>query len=227
MAVVCFRRATTVTFAVCAVLLPTAGCSNAPRPADRADYTATLDQYYQGRPACVWPDTVKFPVKDATPDEIDERGFEALADAGLLVRKPASKDAPAGSSTFDLSPEGRSALDPDISNPGAGNFCYGRRTVTSIEAASQNSRSTELIDFDYSVAQPAAWAKQYSIERAFPQVASELAGPHKAEATLLDTTDGWQVSGRPANILPLEAGPRDSAIARAMSLFHLKKRQAS
>jgi hypothetical protein len=133
MSVGCFRRATQVTLAVCTGLLPIAGCNSAPPPVERADYTATLNTYYQGRPACVWPDTVKFPVEDATPDDIDERGFAALTDAGLLIRKPASKGSPEGSYTYDLSPEGRSAIDPDIATPGAGNFCYGRRAVTSIE----------------------------------------------------------------------------------------------
>jgi hypothetical protein len=224
---VCFPRATQVTLLVCTALLPIAGCNTAPPPAERADYATTLDKFYQGRPACVWPDTVKFPVEDATPDDIDERGFAALADAGLLIRKPASKGAPQGSYTYDLSPEGRSAIDPDIANPGAGNFCYGRRTVTSIDGASQNSRSTELIDFRYSVTQPAAWAKEDAIERAFPQVVSELAGTHKAEATLLDTTDGWEVSGTPAIITPLEAAPRNSALAKAKFLLHIRKKQSS
>ena len=227
MAVACFRRAARMTLVVGIALLPIAGCDSAPPPAERADYTATLDKYYQGWPACVWSDTVKFPAVDATPDEIDERGYAALTDAGLLIRKPASKGAPAGSYTYDLSPEGRSAIDPDIANPGAGNFCYGRRRITSIDGASQNSRSTELVDFHYSVTQPASWAKEYYIEHAFPQVVSELAGPHKAQATLLDTTEGWEVSGTPAIIIPVEATPRNSAVAKAKSLLHLRKKQTS
>jgi hypothetical protein len=200
-----------------------AGCNSTPPALERADYSATLNRYYEGRPLCVWSDTVKFPVEDATPEEIRLRGFDALTDAGLLERKVAGKHAPKGLATYDLSPEGRSAFDPDIADAGAGNFCYGRRKVISIDGDRQNSSTTELIDFHYNVAQPASWAKEYSIERAFPQVVAELSGPHKAEATLLDTTDGWEVSGAPSVIAPQTAPPRNSALAKARSVFGLKK----
>jgi len=87
-------------------------CNSAPPAITRADYTAHLNNYYEGRPMCLWPETVKFPAEDVTPDEATERGFAALVDAGLLIRKPAGKHAPKGSSTFDLTPEGRSAPRP-------------------------------------------------------------------------------------------------------------------
>jgi hypothetical protein len=200
-----------------------AGCSNAPPPAERADYSQTLNRYYEGRPMCLWPDSVKFPVEDATPDQAAGRGFVALTNAGLLARKPAAKGAPKGSYTFDLTPEGRSAMEPDVFNKGAGNFCYGHRKVSSIDGARQNSRSTELVDYHYNVAQPAAWALEYSIQKAFPQVVGELQGSHKAEATLLDTTDGWQISGTPAIILPVTAEPPASGLAKAKALLHIRQ----
>jgi hypothetical protein len=176
---------------------------------------------------CLWPDTVKFPVEDATPEQIDQRGFNSLVDAGLLIRQHAGKGAPAGSYTFELSPEGRSAFDPEIDDPGTGNFCYGRRKVISIDSDRQNSSTTELIDYRYSVIQPASWAMEHSIQQAFPQIAVELSTPHKAEATLLDTTDGWEVSGTPATIVPVTGSPSTSAVAKAKALLHLKKKQAS
>ena len=223
MAAIGFRRAVRIVIAAGFSTVILAGCNSAPPAQQRADYSATLNKYYEGRPMCVWPESVKFPVQDATPDDINDRGFAALADAGLLVRKPASKHAPTGSATFDLSPEGRSAFDRDISEPGAGNFCYGRRKVVSIDRDKNNSPTTELIDYHYNVAEPAAWAKEYSIERAFPQVVSELAGPHKAEATLLDTTAGWEVSGTPAVIPTTNAAPKGSTLAKAKVLFGIRK----
>lgn len=207
--------------------LALAGCNNAPPPQDKADYSQTLNRYYEGRPVCVWSDTVSFPIEDATPDQIKENGLNALVDAGLLVRKHATKAAPAGSYTYDLSPEGRSALDADLDDKNTGNFCFGRRRVIAIDGARQNSRSTEIVDFHYSVEQPASWATEYSIQRAFPQVSSELSGPHKAEVTLLDTTGGWEVSGQPAIINPLTTTSHDSALARAKLAFHLGKKQSS
>jgi hypothetical protein len=227
MAAIEIRRALRIVIAAASTAIFLAGCNSAPPAITRADYTATLNKYYEGRPMCLWPETVKFPAEDVTSDEATERGFAALVDAGLLIRKPAGKHAPKGSSTFDLTPEGRSALDPDISDPGAGNFCYGRRKITSIDRDRQNSHTTELIDFHYALPDPAAWSKEHSIETAFPQVVSEISSPHKAQVTLLDTTDGWEVSGTPAEIPTFNAPPRKSALAKAKSLFSNKKQQPS
>jgi hypothetical protein len=207
---------------VCAAAF--AGCKPpAPPPAQQADYSQTLNKYYEGRPMCLWQETVKFPIEAAEPDEIAELGLSGLVNAGLLVAKPAGK----GSKTFDLTPEGRTALDPDVFNPGAGNFCYGRRKVVSIDSARRNSSTTELVDYHYSVKQPAAWAAELSVQSAFPQVAAELSGPHMAQATLLDTVDGWEISGTPATIVPPPAHPRTSTLAKAADMLHLKKVNAS
>jgi hypothetical protein len=200
-------------------MLGFAGCNSAPPPQLRADYSVSLDRYYQGRPLCLWPDAVSFPVVDATPDQIDERGLNALVDTGLLVRTRASRGARRGSYTYDLSPEGRSAIDRDIFNKSAGNFCYGRRTVTSVDAQRRNSSSTELVDYHIGVTGRASWASEHSIQSAFPQVARDLDGEHKAEVTLINTIDGWVVSGTPANIAPMTTPPNASALARAKAML--------
>jgi len=232
--------------AIAAALLPCLtyliGCTaNAMPPEDRAGYSQSLDKYYEGRPMCLWADTVSFPI-EATPGQADERGFDALVDAGLLMRRRASKSAPdraasgapgaagapGGGGGYDLTPEGRSALDRDVLKPGAGNFCYGKRQVVSIDAARENSTTTEIVDYRFSVAEPASWAREYTIQTAFPQIVPELASPHKAEVTLLNTTEGWEVSGTPAILQSMPpATPRTSALARARSLLHLHRRQSS
>jgi hypothetical protein len=221
------RRAMRTALAACISALLLAGCNSVPPPRQRADYSTALNKYYEGRPMCLWPDAVKFPVENASRDEIEALGFDALTDAGLLLRKHAGKDASRGSYTYDLSPEGRSAIDPDIFNPGAGNFCYGRRKVIGIDSDRRNTSATDLIEYRYSVAQPASWATEDTIQRAFPQVAGELSGPHKAEVTLLDTTDGWEVSGAPNTMRPLLTPPRATVVAKAKALLHPRKKQSS
>jgi hypothetical protein len=202
-----------------------AGCKAAPPPPEqRADYSQTLNKYYEGRPMCLWQETVKFPVEAATPAQIAQLGLAGLANAGLLEAKPAGKRASDGLKTFDLTPEGRTALTPDVFKPGAGNFCYGRRKVVSIDAARRNTSTTELVDYHYNIAQPASWATELSVQSAFPQVGPELSGPHTAEATMLDTTDGWAISGTPASIAPVPAQPQAPTLAKAKGLLHLKKK---
>jgi hypothetical protein len=195
------------------------GCkAAAPPPQERYDYSVTLDKYYEGRPMCLWQEAVKFPIQ-ATAEKINQLGLAGLANAGLLVAKSAGR----GAKSFDLTPEGRSALFLDVFTPGAGNFCYGRRKVVSIDGARRNSSTTELVDYHYGVVEPAAWAKELSIESTFPEVAAELAGPHAGEATLLDTTGGWEISGAPAAIGLPATHPHASALAKAKSLLHLRK----
>jgi hypothetical protein len=201
-------------YSICVMTI--AGCKAAPPPpVQRADYSQTLNRYYEGRPLCVWQQSVAFPIEAAMPEQIDQLGLAGLTNAGLLVAKPAGKDAPRG---------GRTALNPDVFRPGAGNFCYGRRKIVSIDAARRNSTTTELVDYHYSVAQPASWATEISIQSAFPQVGPELSGPHMAQATLLDTTGGWDISGPPASIALPPAHLHTSALAKATGLMRLKEK---
>ena len=207
-------------FACTAVLTAAlAGCksASAPPPAQRADYTQTLNKYYEGRPMCLWEESVQFPIENATPEQAEDLGLRGLADAGLIQAKGRGAH---GVRTYVLTPEGKSAFNPDVITPGAGNFCYGRRKVVSVESARRNSSTTELVEFHYKVTEPAAWATENSIQNAFPQVAAELAAVHQAEVTLLDTTAGWEVSGSPSVVIPR---PRQhgSTLAR---VFHAKKK---
>jgi hypothetical protein len=203
-----------------ATLAALSGCRSAaaPPPAQRADYTQTLNKYYEGRPMCIWEESVKFPVENATPEQVEDLGLDGLADAGLVQAK--GRPAHGGVRTYILTPEGRSAINKDVLTPGAGNFCYGLRKVVSIDKARRNSSTTELVDFHFSVPSPASWAKENSIQNAFPDVAAELAGPHEAEVTLLDTTSGWEVSGTPSATIPHPAR-HGSSLERVL---HLRRR---
>ena len=203
---------------ICMLLVSGCRRTSAPPPQQRADYTQTLNKYYEGRPMCLWEDMVTFPIENATRQTVDDLGLDGLEDAGLV--KPKGR-GPHGTRTYVLTPEGKSALDPDVLHPGAGNFCYGRRKVVSVDKARRNSSTTELVDFQYRVLEPAAWAGENSIQNAFPQVAEELSGPHAAEVTLIDTTDGWEVSGTPAVVIPRPARNRTSVLAK---VFHIRKK---
>jgi hypothetical protein len=187
------------------------GCSSAPAPKDRADFAKSLNHYYEGRPMCVWSDQVSFPVENATADQIKDRGFDALVSAGLLTRKHAKEGI-----AYELTAAGRAAFDHDIDDKSTGNFCYGRRRVNSIASARQHSRTTELVDYQYAVAEPPAWARNAAVQSAFPQIAADLAGPHTATATLLNTTAGWQVAERPLQPTNSE---RTSSLAKMKAVF--------
>jgi hypothetical protein len=187
------------------------GCNSAPPPLERAGYAKSLNHYYEGRPMCVWTDQVSFPVQNPTADQIQDRRYDALVSAGLLTRNRAKTGV-----TYELSAAGRAAFDNDIADKTTGNFCYGRRKVTNIASAHQHSRTTELVDYHYVIAEPPAWANNPAVQSAFPQIASDLAGEHTATATLLNTTTGWEVAERPPQP---SNGDRTSSLAKMKAVI--------
>ena len=126
------------------------------------------------------------------------------------------KRTKAGATVYELTTAGRAAFDYDILDKGTGNFCYGRRKVSTIASARHNSPTTELVEYEYSVVEPPVWAQQKAVQAAFPQIASDLAGPHTANAMLLNTTEGWEVSERPAQP---SNGERTSSLAKMKAVF--------
>jgi hypothetical protein len=187
------------------------GCSSAPAAQEGAAYAKSLNRYYQGRPMCVWSDQVSFPVQNPTAQEVKDRGYEALVSAGLLARK-----AKASGAVYELTAAGRVAFDRDIVDKSAGNFCYGRRKVTSIASARHDSPATELVEYQYTVGDAPAWARNGALQAAFPQIATDLSGTHTAQATLLNTTEGWEVAERP---LRATDGQRASTLAKMKAVF--------
>jgi hypothetical protein len=172
------------------------GCNSTAKEVAKSDYKAALNQYYQGWPRCVWPDAVAAPIQSDDPEV--KAQLVGLAQAGLLKPEPVArgkrKDALL---TYDLTDEGRAAWTKDVFWPGAGNFCYGRPQILSVDKSRQESPSTEIVDYHYAIPDPPAWATNAAVQQAIPAVQEELAGTHAAEALLVDTTDGYRVQGPP------------------------------
>ena len=139
------------------------------------------------------------------------KGFDALTDAGLLVRSSAEKKRfLVGSkqvNNYDLSDKGRSAWTADQTQPGYGNFCFGHREVTTIDSFSpaDNPDATQFsVAYHYDVASVPDWASTTEMKTAFPQLAADTSGQQAATATLVKSSQGWQVTGvQPASSIPL------------------------
>ncbi len=129
--------------------------------------------------------------------------YDALVDAGLLTRTTSEKKIIIISkreNNYDLSEQGRAAWTADPNQPGYGNFCYGHRTVTSIDnatPASSQTGSTTTVNYHYVIAGLPAWANAQETQTAFPQIQTALNTPQPATANLTDTGSGWQVAGAP------------------------------
>jgi hypothetical protein len=187
---------------VCAGLLVSAGCSSK-KDATKDNFKTAIGNYYNAHPECIWTSPIKFPV-EADPNKGDQTtGYDALTDAGLLTRTPAHKSGFLGIGSkevndYDLSDKGRSVWTPDQTQPGYGNFCYGRRDVTSVDnfvtSGNKDGQSIANVDYHYTITGIAGWANSTEMKTAFPTIQANQSGSQVDKATLVNTDDGWQVS---------------------------------
>lgn len=188
------------TAALCgASLLLATGCN---KKADNTiNFTSAINTYYSAHPACLWADPIKFPVQADTSNASKTSSYDALVDQGLLVRTTAEKKvmiiASKQVNNYDLSDKGRTAWTADPNQPGYGNFCYGHRKVSSIDSftpTTDAAGATTQINYHYIVADAPAWATAAETQTAYPQIQSDLAAPQSSQATLTNTSNGWQVT---------------------------------
>jgi len=191
------------TLGVCGVaVMMAAGCN---KKADNTiNYKSAINSFYSAHPACLFQDSIKFPVEETTSDTTKTAPYDALVDQGLLVRTNAEKKvfivASKQVNHYDLSDRGRSAWTADTTQPGFGNFCYGHRSVSSIDSSTPTTSdpgATTTVAYHYGFSDAPGWASAAETKTAFPNVAANLSGPQAASATLTNTSNGWQVTSSP------------------------------
>jgi hypothetical protein len=167
---------------------------------DKAEFVSAINQSFTGRHLCVWPEAIKLPAQvDPSSDE-RTREYDALTDAGLLIRGSAEKKRfLVGSkqvNNYNLSDKGRPAWIPDPNQPGYGNFCFGHFNVTAINNATPNDPSNPTqytVNYSYEVEGIPDWATTPESMRAFPKIAAHTS-IQSATATLVrGTNGGWAV----------------------------------
>lgn len=187
-----------------AVALLATGCN---KKADNTmNFSNAIDTYYSAHPACLWSDSVKFPVQVDTSDNSHTAGYDALVDQGLLVRTTAEKNkliiASKQVNNYDLSGKGRSLWTVDVQQPGFGNFCYGHRKVSSIDTSTPTTSdvgANTQVSYHYTLSGAPDWATTAETQNAYPQIHADMVGPQAAHATLTNTSSGWQVTGADSN----------------------------
>jgi hypothetical protein len=185
---------------LCGVTLLFAGCNK--QDDSKANYQSAINDYYKAHPACIWQDTKKFPVQAATADDAKTEGYDALTDAGLLTRTTGEKKvfivASKQVNNYDLSAQGRSDWTPDTTQPGYGNFCFGHRTVDSIDSFTSGVNASGLktaqVNYHYSFADVPAWAKNQEVQTAFSSAGAALAHSQPGQDSLVMNGTTWQVT---------------------------------
>ena len=173
------------------------GCK---KQVDRAKFISAINKSFAGRHECVWPEPTKLPAQaDPSKDE-KVRDYDALTDAGLLIRESAEKKRSLVGSKqinhYNLSDKGQPAWIPDPNQPGYGNFCFGHFNVTAIDKATPNDPSNPTqytVTYRYEVEGITGWARTPESMRAFPKIAADTS-IQSATAILVKATDGgWAV----------------------------------
>ena len=195
-----------------------AGCKTT---ADNStNYKTALNDWYAAHPSCLWSQPQKFPAQVGASNTDETAPFAALVDQGLLTRSTSEKKIIIISKqevNYDLSDKGRSAWTADPNQPGYGNFCYGHRSVQSIDNSTPNNAqpgATSVVNYHYTFSGAPDWAKASETQTAFPHVRANLAGSGTASATLVDTSNGWQVQTPPPSSDPSGTTSADGKIVQ-------------
>jgi hypothetical protein len=184
-------------FAAVVVIGLSAGCKT--NTVDKEAFKSALNDYYKGQQDCLWASAQKLPAQADTSNDQQTKGYDALVDAGLLARSSAEKKRfLVGSkqvNNYDLSSKGRPAWTPDQAQPGYGNFCFGRVKVVSVDSYTPTDPGAAqyTVNYRYGVSSLPDWANSTEMKTAYPKIVREASGADTATATLLKSSNGWQV----------------------------------
>ena len=198
------------------VCVASVGCNK--KTDNTSNFKSAIDTYYTSRPVCLWSSSKQLPVQANQDDKSKTSDYDALVDQGLLTRLAVEKKKllvlNQKANNYDLSDKGRSAWTPDQSQPGYGNFCYGHRKTASITSASPTTSdvgATSNVVYLYAIDGAPDWAKAAETQTAFPQVKADLDGQQTAQATLTNTSNGWQVTSAPGSTRSGSSAPATAA----------------
>jgi hypothetical protein len=192
------RERTVLALAMAAVIVWSAACKRG--NIDKAEFKSAINNYLSSRKDCVWSGPLKLPAQADTSKDEDTRGYDALTDAGLLIRTPEEKKRfLIGSkqvNDYDLSDKGHAAWTPDPSQPGYGNFCFGHFSVTTIDNFTPSDPSTPTqytVNYHYEAEGIPSWANSPESRMAFPKIAADTSIQAGTVAVVKDSNGGWAV----------------------------------
>ena len=162
------------------------GCSSVSKP-NNENLTKAINDYYDSHPDCLFQQGRHFPYEVAPgPDaKKDKKQMDALTDAGLMTRL---EDRSIHVDRYTLNAAG---------NRFGPRFCYGHRTVTSIDSftppAPHNGFNETTVKYHYTMVEVPVWAKTDQVKAAFPKMANDLSGTASDQMNLATVGRGWQV----------------------------------
>ncbi|WP_260703881.1 hypothetical protein [Edaphobacter flagellatus] len=164
------------------MILLAAGCDSKTKPT-AANYTQTINAFYTEHPDCLLAN-IRFPY--ATSDPAMTKQLNTLVKSQLLE---ASYESAVKTTRFTVATAGQRY---------APRFCYGHRTVSSIESSTPPAKGATgfpetKVTYHYTLEDVPVWAKTVDVQNAYPQMATAINSGGTGEITLAQTLAGWQV----------------------------------
>jgi hypothetical protein len=191
------REKITLALLLIGLLAWATGCK---KQVDLTGFTSAINKSFTGRHECVWPEPIKLPAQTDPSKDEKTRDYNALTDAGLLIRGSEEKNRfSVGSKQinhYDLSDKGHAAWIPAPNQPGFGNFCFGHFNVTAIDKATPNDPSNPTqytVTYRYEVEGIPDWARTPESMRAFPKIAADTSIQSATITLVKDPNGGWAV----------------------------------
>jgi hypothetical protein len=163
-------------------LVAATGC-NPKTKATPENFTKAINAHFFDRSDCLFTD-VKFPY--ATADPVKTRQMNTLVKSLLL------------DSSFEYSVHTTRYTPTTTGARYAPRFCYGHRTVTSIDSFTPPAKDARgfpetQVTYHYKMQDVPVWAKSPDVLTAFPELAAKTSGNASDKITLAQTLAGWQV----------------------------------
>ena len=176
------------------VTLPLLVACDDKQTASPDNFARGLQSYYDGHPECVaLPIDLPIDTPVGTADPRRQRP-DAMVAAGLLSATPVNASAAV---QYSLTAAGEAAIrkgaDPFL---GGMTLCYARRKVVKVTSftppADVLGVKASRVTFDYELRDIAPWAKNESLQDAFPEIKSGLAAPNRTDTEgIVLTSGGW------------------------------------
>jgi len=174
--------ATTLSLLALAVLVATSGCNSKAKPTPE-NFTKAINAYFLDHSDCLFVD-IRFPY--ATTDPVKTKQLNTLVKSLLL------------DSSFEYSVHTTRYTPTTTGARYAPRFCYGHRTVTSIDTFTPPAKDPRgfpetQVTYHYKMQDVPVWAKSPDVLAAFPEMAIKTSGKATDKITLAQTLAGWQI----------------------------------
>jgi hypothetical protein len=169
-----------------AILALAGGCNRENKPTP-ANFTKTLNTWFQDRSDCLFPPGHAWPweVAPSSTAKEEKQQLDSLTNAGLLTRLE-DRDMHVDRYTLNLAGQRF-----------APRFCYGHREVTGIVSNTppgpKDGFTETTVTYQYVMRDVPVWATTDEVKAGFPAVAKSLGNTPTDQITLATVGAGWQV----------------------------------